>query len=58
MSSLCGAQLLSEVERWDRKARTTKVVSCPSVVSMYNKCMGGVDVLDQLMEYNRTFVKT
>lgn len=58
MSTLCGAQPLSEVQQWDKKAKITKAVSCPNVVSPYNKSMGGVDVLDQLIEYYRTYIKT
>lgn len=58
MSSTYEALPLSEVQRWDKKTKTTKSVSCPNVVSMYNRCMGGVDIFDQLMEYYRTYIKT
>ncbi len=69
LSSKFGALPTVEVERWaktDPDSTTTnakakkerKKFPCPAVIDHYNKKMGGVDVLDQLMEYYRTFIKT
>ena len=41
----------TELLRWDWKER--KKVTCPSIVSTYNKFMGGVDLLDSLLSLYR-----
>lgn len=46
------------VKRWDKTKKQRVEVTCPKVVSMYNKNMGGVDLCDQMIEYYRSFFKT
>ncbi|XP_060801930.1 piggyBac transposable element-derived protein 3-like isoform X1 [Amyelois transitella] len=57
-SNCTGASTTDIVKRWDRKNRQYIDVPAPKIVMNYNKHMGGVDVLDQQMEYYRTFIKT
>ncbi|KAJ0170540.1 hypothetical protein K1T71_013911 [Dendrolimus kikuchii] len=59
MASNCtGSSMTSIVKRWDKRTKTYVHVSVPKVIERYNQHMGGVDVLDQQMEYYRTFIKT
>lgn len=59
MASNCtGGNQTSSITRWDKKQKTYVQVTAPRVILNYNKYMGGVDVLDQLIEYYRTFQKT
>lgn len=46
------------VKRWDRNSACFIDVSAPKTIANYNRYMGGVDILDQSMEYYRTFIKT
>lgn len=48
----------TEVVRWVKKDKRFQEFPCPSVVSQYNQNMGGVDNLDQMIEYYRCFFKT
>lgn len=59
MASNCtGAENTDFVKRWDKQNKSYIDVSAPRVISNYNRHMGGVDVLDQMMEYYRAFLKT
>lgn len=59
MASNCtGNSTNDAVKRWDKKTRKYVDIPAPKVIQNYNKHMGGVDVLDQQMEYYRTFIKT
>lgn len=59
MASNCtGGNQTSTIPRWDKKSKTFVQVTAPDIVLNYNQNMGGVDVLDQLLEYYRTFQKT
>lgn len=46
------------VKRWDKNISAFTDVAAPRTIANYNKHMGGVDILDQSMEYYRTFMKT
>nr|XP_021187154.1 piggyBac transposable element-derived protein 3-like [Helicoverpa armigera] len=46
------------VRRWCKKEKKFIEVERPEVVKKYNHAMGGVDLLDQLMSYYRTFIKS
>lgn len=37
------------VKRWDKKLKTYDTVECPEVIQLYNKSMGCVDKIDQLI---------
>lgn len=59
MASNCtGGTGIEVVKRYDKKAKSYIDVDAPKIITSYNAFMGGVDVLDQSMEYYRTFIKT
>lgn len=52
MTSNCtGADSKDCIQRWNKKRKSYVRVSAPKVISNYNKHMGGVDILDQMVEY-------
>lgn len=53
MSIFCGQLPEPLVRRLDRKHKQYKEVNCPMIVSIYNKHMGGVDLLDSHIERHR-----
>ncbi|XP_070691520.1 piggyBac transposable element-derived protein 3-like [Pempheris klunzingeri] len=57
-STFASAQPVSNVERWDRKLKKRVSVECPSMISLYNKFMGGVDALDALIAYYRIQIRS
>lgn len=57
-STFASAQPVSTVERWDRKLKKKMSVECPSIISLYNKFMGGVDALDALIAYYRIRIRS
>uniref|UniRef100_A0A3B3SQ04 PiggyBac transposable element-derived protein domain-containing protein n=1 Tax=Paramormyrops kingsleyae TaxID=1676925 RepID=A0A3B3SQ04_9TELE len=57
-STFASAQPVSFIERWDRKERMKVSVKCPSIITLYNKFMGGVDALDALIAYYRIHIRS
>jgi Transposase IS4 len=48
LSTFAESTPVSEVTHWDRKTTSYKKVSCPDIVSVYNKHMGSVVLMDSL----------
>ncbi|XP_060845988.1 piggyBac transposable element-derived protein 3-like [Rhopalosiphum padi] len=46
LSTLSGKLPETEVKRFDKKNKIRSIVPCPNIVGVYNKHMGGVDLLD------------
>ncbi|XP_063216684.1 piggyBac transposable element-derived protein 3-like [Bacillus rossius redtenbacheri] len=49
MSTFAGENPKCKVSRFDKKKKEIIEVECPNVVSIYNKHMGGVDLLDSII---------
>lgn len=49
LSTYAGSDPVSEVVRWNRKTKSYEKVKCLRIVSIYNKHMGGVDLIDSLI---------
>lgn len=58
LSTVCGGDPVTEVKRWSKKEAKFVNIECPAIVVSYNKNMGGVDTLNQLIEVYRTWFKT
>nr|XP_033947791.1 piggyBac transposable element-derived protein 2-like [Pseudochaenichthys georgianus] len=58
LSTFASANPTISVQRWDKKKKETVQVTCPSVVHVYNKSMGGVDILDSLIALYRTKIRS
>ena len=58
LSTFVGAEPLTDVRRWSRADNEEKQVSCPKVVDIYNKHMGGVDLLDSLLGLYRCKIRS
>ncbi|XP_039610994.1 piggyBac transposable element-derived protein 3-like [Polypterus senegalus] len=57
-STFASAQPVSNVERRDRKSKKKVSIECPNNISLYNKFMGGADVLDALIAYYRIHIRS
>ncbi|XP_064463589.1 piggyBac transposable element-derived protein 3-like [Ornithodoros turicata] len=57
-STFAGIEPKSTVKQWDRKRKETVEIECPNAISTYNRHMGGVDLLDGLVAYYRTEVRS
>ncbi|XP_060845829.1 piggyBac transposable element-derived protein 3-like [Rhopalosiphum padi] len=47
-----------KIKRWDKKNKQYAEIERPEIISLYNKSMGGVDKIDQLIITYRTFIKS
>lgn len=54
VSTFAKANLLHTITRYDSKATQTRDISCPDIIQVYSKCMGGVDLVDCLIELYRS----
>ena len=59
MSTISSGYPPATVERWDKSSVPAKkiTVGCPSMVKLYNTNMGGVDKMDALVGFYRTFFR-
>ena len=46
LSSFAGTEPVEKIQRWDKANKTYVEVERPHIVGIYNKYMGGVDLLD------------
>ena len=49
---------LCDVSRYDQKNKIRISIPCPKMVCTYNKCMGGVNLLDSLIGLYRTKIRS
>lgn len=57
-STYVGKTPEGEVQRFNRKKKTFQTVPCPKAVQVYNRYMGGVDLLDSMLGYYRIKVRS
>ncbi|KAJ8872952.1 hypothetical protein PR048_026568 [Dryococelus australis] len=55
---IIGVGKMDEVERWDKMDKKYIKVERPEIINSYNKNMGGVDKLDQLVSYYRIMINS
>jgi len=47
-----------KIKRWDKKTKQYVEIERLEIISLYNKSIGGVDKIDQLISTYRTFIKS
>lgn len=57
-SNYLASGVIDEVKRYDKKEKVYVTVERPEIVRLYNKSMGGVDKIDQLISFYRIFIKS
>lgn len=57
-SSLHGKEPMQKCKRYSKKDKSYLEVNRPAVVQEYNRCMGGVDLCDQMMAYHSLTAKS
>lgn len=58
LSTFVGSQPVKKVRRWSKAEKQYKEIDCPKVIEVYNRHMGGVDLLDSLMGLYRIHVRS
>ena len=58
LSTFAGMEPINKVNRWFSSLKQRREIDCPDVVRIYNKHMGGVDLLDSLLGLHRTNVRS
>lgn len=58
LSSFVGTQPVGNASRYDRQKKERSEIPCPSVITVYNKHMGGVDLLDSLISLYRPYLRS
>ncbi|XP_036320015.1 piggyBac transposable element-derived protein 3-like [Rhagoletis pomonella] len=57
-SNFVGIGIKDKVERYEKKEKRYIEIDRPEVVQLYNNGMGGVDLLDQMLQHYRIFIKS
>lgn len=57
-SSYVGKEPMATVNRFVRKDKTRIDIPCPKSISIYNKYMGGVDLLDSMLGFYRIKIRS
>lgn len=58
LSTFSGAEPLGVVQRYNRKEKLNVETACPPIVPIYNRRMGGVDLLDSLIAFYLTVIRS
>ncbi|CAB3241726.1 unnamed protein product [Arctia plantaginis] len=58
VSTYVGSKPMTEVRRYNKKEKVYKAIPCPKAVTTYNSHMGGVDLLDALLGYDRIQIRS
>lgn len=58
MSSFVGKEPVGIKERFHRKEQNRITIACPNIIKQYNKHMGGVDLLDSMLERHKNKMKS
>ncbi|KAK4300288.1 hypothetical protein Pmani_027505 [Petrolisthes manimaculis] len=58
LSNFAALEPQNTVKRWDSKRKKRIDIVCPSIVMIYNKFMGGVDLLDSLLPLYRISLRS
>jgi len=57
-SNFVTSGVTDKVTRWNKKNKIYEEIERPEVIQLYNKSMGGVDKIDQLISLYRTFIRS
>lgn len=58
LSSFAGSQPIGEARRFFKSKNEFQMITCPNIVKIYNKYMGGVDLLDSMLGYYRIMIRS